>query len=114
MSPLNRKLVDQGQPLEQIPPTQNINDLFRMETDKTVGSDGCIRMWAMRFEVRDAYPGEVIRIYYVPWDRSYVLCGPDKLIAKPLDAIKNARRFDQPIRGKRADDNTSTTLSAPQ
>jgi hypothetical protein len=105
MSPLNRKLVDQGQPLEQIDPTQNLNDLFRMETVKTVRSDGCVRMWAQRFEVPDAYPGETIRIYYLPWDRSYVLCGPDKLIAKPLDAIRNARRFDKPIRGKRTDDN---------
>lgn len=106
-SPLNRKLIDQGQPLPQIPLTQNINDLFRMETDKKVGSDGCIRMWGSRFEVRDAYPGEVIRIYYVPWDHSYLLCGPDKLFTNPLDAIKNARRFDKPVRGKRTTDNNN-------
>lgn len=108
MSPLNRKLSDQGRPLEQIDLTRNINDLFRMETGKTVGSDGCIRMWGMRFEVPDAYPGETIRVYYLPWTRDYVLCGPDKLIAKPLDAIKNARRFDNPVRGKRTDNNKYT------
>ena len=113
MSPLNRKLVDRGQPLEQIPPTQNINDLFRMEIDKKVGSDGCVRMWATRFEVRDAYPGEVIRIYYVPWDHTYILCGPDKLIANPLDAIRNARRFDRPIRGKRIADNNNQKKENP-
>jgi transposase InsO family protein len=107
MSPLNRKLIDQGQPLPQIPLTQNINDLFRMEADKKVGSDGCVRMWGTRFEVRDAYPGEVIRIYYVPWDHSYLLCGPDKLFAKPVDTARNARRFDRPVRGKRETDNNN-------
>jgi putative transposase len=101
MSPLNRKLMGQGQPLEQIDPTQNINDLFRMETTKTVRSDGCVRLWGKRFEIPDAYPGETIQIYYLPWDQQSILCGPDKLTAKVLDSIHNARRFDQPIRGKR-------------
>lgn len=107
MSPLNRKLGDQGGSLEQLDFTRNINDLFRMETDKTVASDGCIRMWGMRFEIPNAYPGETIRIYYLPWARDYVLCGPDKLIAKPLDTNRNAHRFDKPVRGKRTIDNNN-------
>ena len=108
MSPLNRKLADQGATLKQIDPTCNINDLFRMETEKTVNSDGCIRMWGTRFEVLDSYPGEKVRIYYLPWDHSYLLSGPDKLIAKPLDPVKNAHRFDKPVRGKRTNnDNTN-------
>ncbi|MFH0919237.1 MAG: DDE-type integrase/transposase/recombinase [Fibrobacterota bacterium] len=105
MSPLNRKLVDQGSPLEQINPTQNINDLFRMETLKTVHSDGCISMWGKRFEIPDSVPGENIRIYYLPWNQDYLLCGPDKIIAKPIDPLKNARRFDKPVRGIRMDNN---------
>jgi len=101
MSPLNRKLTDQGQPLTQIDPTVNINDLFRMETTKTVRSDGCISMWGIRFEIPDAYPGEEVQIYYVPWDHTYLLSGPDKIFTRPLDPLKNARRFDHPARGKR-------------
>ena len=101
MSPLNRKLIDQGEPLMQIDPACNINDLFRMETTKTVRSDGCVRLWNKRFEIRDALPGETVTIYYLPWNHDYILTGPDKLIAKPLDTIKNALRFEQPIRGKR-------------
>jgi hypothetical protein len=101
MSPLNRKLMDRGSPLEQIAPTVNINDLFRLETTKKVRSDGCVRMWRKRFEIPDALPGETIRIYYLPWDHNYFLCGPDKLIAKPVDTHKNARRFDRPVRGNR-------------
>lgn len=109
MSPLNRKLMGIGQPLEQIDPTQNINDLFRMETTKTIRSDGCVRLWGKRFEIPDAYPGETIQIYYLPWDHQYILCGKDKLTAKVLDTLQNARRFDQPIRGKR--DNTKENQS---
>jgi len=101
MSPLNRKLIDQGPLLEQIAPTQNINDLFRMETTKRVYSDGCIRFWGKRFEVTDAYPGENILVHYLPWNHDYVLYGPDKIIAKPVDMLLNARRFQKPIRGKR-------------
>jgi hypothetical protein len=106
MSPLNRKLIDQGQPLEQIPPTQNINDIFRMETTKTVRSDGCIRIWGKRFEIPDSYPGETVQLYYVPWDHTYLLCGPDKIYIRPVDPLKNARRFDKPVRGRK-DDNTN-------
>ena len=105
MSPLNRKLTDPGQRLEQLSPTQNINDLFRMETVKTVRSDGCIRMWGTRFQVPDAFPGETVQIYYVPWDHTYLLSGPDKIFTRPVDPLKNARRFDKPVRGKRADNN---------
>jgi len=97
MSPLNRKLTDKGQPLVQIDPTQNINDIFRMETKKKVRKDGCVRMWGKRFEIPDAYPGETITIYYLPWDHNYVLCGPDKHIAKQVNTHKNAHRFDKPI-----------------
>jgi len=100
MSPLNRKLIDQGDRLYQIDPTCNINDIFRMETTKVVRSDGCIRFWNKRFEIPDALPGESINIYYLPWNHEYILIGPDKLIAKPLNPVKNALRFNQPFRGK--------------
>jgi hypothetical protein len=101
MSPLNRKLTEQKNELVQLDPTQNINDIFRMETEKKVGKDGCIRMWKKRFEVLDALPGEKIMVYYLPWNQNYVLTGMDKLIAKQVDTIKNATRFDNPKRGKK-------------
>jgi transposase InsO family protein len=99
MSPLNRKLTDTGQGLEQISPTQNINDIFRMELVKRVGSDGCVRLFRKRFEIPDAFPGEMVTIYYLPWDQDYILAGPDKLFVKPLDTVNNALRFDKPHRG---------------
>lgn len=99
MSPLERKLIDKGAPLTQIPPTQNINDIFRMETLKRVGSDGCIRMFKQRFEVTDEIPGSTVVVYYLPWSTDYILVGPDKTFVKPLDATRNALRFDKPHRG---------------
>lgn len=107
MSPLNRKLTDQGQPLKRIDPTRNINDLFRMTATKKVGSDGCIRMWSNRFEVRDSFPGEAITIYYVPWDKKHILYGENRLHATLLDKHMNARRFDKPIRGIRNNPNNN-------
>lgn len=89
MSPLNRKISDEGPALKYIPATRNINDIFRMKTIKKVGSDGCIRMLKKRFEVLDAIPGEKIDVYYLPWDTDYVLTGPDMLIAKVIDTQKN-------------------------
>jgi putative transposase len=99
MSPLDRKLCDKGSSLTQISPTQNINDTFRMEQLKRVGSDGCVRMFGKRFEVPDAIPGGAVVVYYLPWSTDYILVGPDKIYVKPLDTVNNALRFDKPYRG---------------
>lgn len=99
MSPLERKLTDKGPALRQIAPTQNINDIFRMEQLKRVGSDGCVRMFGKRFEIPDALPKSQVMIYYLPWEQDYILAGVDKLFVRPLDTVKNALRFDKPRRG---------------
>lgn len=99
MSPLDRKLTDTGSELKQIAPTQNINDLFRMEQIKRIGSDGCVRMFNKRFEIPDALPGSHVTVYYLPWSQDYILAGPDKIFVKPLDTVNNALRFDKPRRG---------------
>jgi transposase InsO family protein len=99
MSPLERKLSDTGPELKQIAPTRNINDIFRMEQLKRVGSDGCVRLFKKRFEIPDSFPGSLVTVYYLPWNQDYILAGPDKLFVKPLDAVNNAVRFDKPHRG---------------
>lgn len=97
-SPLDRKLTDSGVALKQIEPTANIDDIFRMEQLKRVGSDGCVRMFCKRFEIPDALPGSSIMIYYLPWDKDHLLVGKEKLFVKPVDTVKNALRFDKPQR----------------
>jgi transposase InsO family protein len=108
ISPLERKLSDKGAALPHIPPTQNINDIFRMEILKNVGSDGCVRMFNKRFEVRDEIPGSTVVVYYLPWSTDYILVGPDKTFVKPLNAINNALRFDKPYRGTSSTNNKET------
>jgi putative transposase len=110
MSPLERKLADTGEALKQIAPTQNINDIFRMEQMKRVGSDGCVRMFNKRFEVPDEIPGSLIPVYYLPWDQDYILAGVDKFFTRPVDMAKNAVRFDKPRRGKPQSGNKENDL----
>ena len=52
-----------------------------------------------RFEVSDEIPGSMVVVYYLPWSTDYILVGPDKTYVKPLDATRNALRFDKPYRG---------------
>jgi transposase InsO family protein len=102
MSPLERKLTDTGPALKQIAPTQNIDEIFRMEQLKRVGSDGCIRLFNKRFEIPGAIPRSQLTVYYLPWNQEHILIGPDMHIVKPLDTTKNALRFDNPRRGSAA------------
>lgn len=99
MSPLDRKLTDTAPALKQISATQNIDEIFRMQQVKRVGSDGCIRLFNKRFEVPGAIPRSQLTVSYLPWNQEYILIGPDMRIVKPLDTTKNALRFDKPRRG---------------
>ena len=99
MSPLNRKSIDKGAPLKQIPPTMNIDEYFLLEHNCKIASDGCVRLFNKRFEIPDSIVGTKVCIYYLPWNKEYVMIGPEKKIVKPLDTIKNALRFDKPQRG---------------
>lgn len=110
MTPLERKLTDTGETIKQIPPTQNINDIFRMEVLKRIGSDGCIRIFNNRFEIPGEVPGSIIPVYYLPWDLDYILAGVDKILVRPVNTIKNAHRFDQPRRGKQNDNSKEKFL----
>jgi transposase InsO family protein len=97
MSPLNRKLIDLGDELKQLPVT-TIDDIFCIEEQKKIGADGCIRIFNKRFEVPDALPGTMTMIYYLPWETTYIRAGENKTRLKMLNAHNNALRFDKPTR----------------
>lgn len=101
MSPLNRKDIDHGPPLAQVDPIQNIDALFRMETEKTMQADGCIRFYGRRFEVKDAIPGQKIKIAYLPWNKNLIWAGEDRVLLRPLDLYRNATRYQNPKPGKK-------------
>jgi hypothetical protein len=100
VTPLQRKLSDTGPALTQIAPTRDIDDIFRMEQPKRIGSDGCVRLFNKRFEIPNALPKTIVTVYYLPWDEERIFIGNDRQVIKPLDAIRNAQRFDKPRRGK--------------
>jgi putative transposase len=104
MSPLDRKLTDTGPQLTQIAPTQDIDEIFRIELRKRVGSDGCVRMFQKRFEIPDAIPGTSVVFTYLPWNQDCIFYGPDKRTLKPLNTINNALRFDKPRRGDKQEE----------
>lgn len=96
MSPLNRKDIDGGPPLKQIDPIRNIDALFQMETEKTVQADGCIRLRGCRYEIKNALPGQKIKISYLPWDKATIWAGENRVPVKPLNLYANAVRFQNP------------------
>lgn len=96
MSPLNRKDMDAGPLLRQVDPIQNIDALFRIEVDKTIQADGCIRLYGRRFEIKDAIAGQKIKIAYLPWNKNLIWAGEDGAPLKPLDLYKNAIRYQNP------------------
>ena len=50
--------------------------------------------------IHGALPGEAVDILHAPWVPEQILVGPDHKVARPVDRITNAKRFEQnPIRG---------------
>jgi len=105
MSPLNRKDIDHGRPLVQVDPIQNIDALFRMEIEKTIQADGCIRFYGRRFEIKDAIPGQKIRIAYLPWNKNLIWGGEDRVALRALDLYRNATRYQNPMPPKAEGEN---------
>ena len=105
MSPLDRKLTDNGAPLQQIAPTRNIDEIFLMEHLCKIASDGCVRLFKKRFEVPGAVVGTKIIVYYLPWNQDQIFTGPQRQVLQPLDTVHNALRFDKPLRGQSKQNN---------
>jgi len=95
MSPLDKKLGS-GESLQKLDGIRNIDALFRMEENKTINSNGCIRISGCFYDVPEAIPGQKVKVSYLPWDVSVVYIGDEMLPAKPLDKNKNALRFNKP------------------
>ena len=101
-SPLNKRL-NENNSLKQISGAQNIDALFRIETEKKIYSNGCIRLKNKYYEIKQGLPGHKIKVFYLPWDRSVIYYGDELIPAKPLDKQQNAKRFQGPKRGKKED-----------
>ncbi len=112
MSPLDRKLSDNGPALAQLAPTRNIDEIFFMEKRCKIASDGCVRFFKKRFEIKNAIVGTELSVYYLPWNQDCIFVGPQKEALKPLDTIHNALRFDKPRRGQFSTTNSGDSNNA--
>jgi hypothetical protein len=74
---------------------------FGMQERRKIHRNGTLHLCGKVFDVKGALPGSIVDVSYLPWDLSVIHVGPEKLPAKPVDLLKNARRHEHnPIRGK--------------
>lgn len=84
-----------------LPETSRLEVLFSMEEKRKIQRDGTVHLLGKIFDIKNALPGEVVHLNFLPWDLSTIYVGPDRLPAHPIDLLKNAKRFENhPIRKK--------------
>ena len=94
-SPLQKRLQTRSV-CRVLPPSVDIDALFRMERRCRVYNDSTIRFKKIRYEVPECLPGSRVTIYYMPWDKTCVYYGNEMKKARILDLGANARRFENP------------------
>jgi putative transposase len=94
-SPLQKRLQVENV-CRALPPTIDIDALFRMEKRCRVYNDCTIHFKKIRYEVPGCLPGSRVTIYYMPWDRTCIYYGNEMKKARILDPGANARRFEHP------------------
>jgi len=93
--PLQKRLQTKSV-CREIPPSADIEALFRMERRCKVYNDSTIRFKKKRYEVPECLPGSRVTIYYMPWNKTCIYYGDEMKKARLLDAAANARRFENP------------------
>jgi len=101
--PLEKRLQVR-QAIKPPPETLPLEAMFRMERRCRVYADGTIRFKNRLFEVPGCEAQSRVVIYYTPWDLSRVYYGDDHRLARPLDAVANAQRFQHPHSPKETND----------
>lgn len=99
-SPLDKRLATH-RVTRTLPDIAQIDLFFGMEERRKIHRNGTLHLLGQVFDVKNALPGSLVNITYLPWDLSQIYVGPDKVPTKPIDYFSNARRYEHnPIRGK--------------
>jgi transposase InsO family protein len=99
-SPMNKRLAA-PKVTRMLPDVAQLDMFFGMQERRKIHKNGTLHLHGKVFDVKGALPGSVVEVHYLPWDLSLVHVGPERIPAKPVDLIKNARRHEHnPIRGK--------------
>ena len=96
--------IDQETPLDKrlrienlcrtLPANTSLDPLFMQSRLVRLYKDGTFRLQNRRFEAPKAACAKRLEIFFLPWDLTTVLYGPERWPAKPLDKHANARRFE--------------------
>ena len=99
-SPLNKRLAG-PKVTRTLPDVAQLNMFFGMQERRKIHRNGTLHLNGKVFDIKGALPGSVVDVHYLPWDLSLIHVGPERLPAKPIDLIENARRHEHnPLRGK--------------
>jgi hypothetical protein len=99
-SPLDKRLAT-PKVTRTLPDIAQIDIFFGMEERRKIQRNGTLHLLGQVFDIKNALPGTLVDVTYLPWDLSVIHVGPDKIPAKPIDYSMNARRHEHnPIRGK--------------
>lgn len=99
-SPLNKRLAS-PKAVRALPEVAQLDLFFGMVERRKIHKNGTLHLNGKVFDVKGALPGEVVDVHYLPWDLSTIHVGPEKIPAKPVDLLANAKRHEHnPIRGK--------------
>jgi putative transposase len=99
-SPLSKRLHVTSV-ARMLPETASLEVLFSMQETRKIQRDGTIHLLGKVFDIKNALPGEVVTLHYLPWDLSILYVGNDKIPAYPVDLLKNAKRYENnPLRRK--------------
>ena len=97
---MNKRLTSH-KATRMLPDVAQLDMFFGMQERRKIHCNGTLHLHGKVFDVKDALPGSVVEVHYLPWDLSLIHVGPEKLPAKQVDLLKNARRHEHnPIRGK--------------
>jgi len=99
-SPMNKRLAS-PRVTRMLPDVAQLDMFFGMQERRKIHRNGTLHLHGKVFDVKGALPGSVVDVHYLPWNLSIIHIGPEKLPAKQVDLIQNARRYEHnPIRGK--------------
>lgn len=96
-TPLQKRLTSQNL-CKRLPEVTDTDAMFRQEKRCRIYRDGTIRIHGRLFEVPGETPGKRVTAYFLPWDLSTVHYGDEMAMARPVDMIRNARRFEHPAK----------------
>lgn len=99
-SPLSKRLAGK-RVTRMLPEVAQLDMFFGMQERRKIHRNGTLHLLGKVYDVKNALPGSIVDIHFLPWNLSVIYVGPERIPAKPVDLIANARRHEHnPIRGK--------------